>query len=220
MYVLCAVALVLFPIGLVTRVRCGRCTASPLQYLFDLDSIGGLPRIYISGLFAASAVLGWWARRLCAEIARPWWTAIAGIGVALTAAKLVSVHSSAKHWAPVSTLAVGILLTTGVVGALITTGRSRGIAAARPIAFALAGYAVAALGLDAVTTAVTATHGHAGAISAAAATFVEELGEALTALLVLVTVRWQLPSGPPARGAPRPSRGRVRAVRRSGSSRR
>jgi hypothetical protein len=188
-----AVALVLFPIGLVTRVRCGRCTASPLQYLFNLDSVGGLPRLFISGLFAAVAVLGWRAQRRCTDPARPWWRAIAGIGLLLAAAKLVSVHSTAKQWAAVPTLTVGILLASGVIGALAVTGRQRGLTAARPIAVALAGYAVAALGLDAVTSAVTASHGYAGAISSAAATFVEELGEAVTALLVVVAVRWNLP---------------------------
>jgi hypothetical protein len=213
-YALGALALVLFPIGLITRLRCGlgRCTGSTLQHLFDLDSIGGLPRLFITGLFVAVGVLGWLTRRRSEGTARRWWTAIAGIGVVLAVAKLVSAHSAAKHSAPLLTLVVGLLLTGVALGALTVTGRRWGIAAARPIAVALGAYAAAALGLDAITSAVAAAQDHVGALSAAASTFVEELGEALATLFVLVTVRWHLPA-PPER-APEV------AVSRSGSSRR
>ncbi|MGZ4648666.1 MAG: hypothetical protein ACXVYC_20340 [Blastococcus sp.] len=213
-YALGALALVLFPIGLITRLRCGlgRCTGSTLQHLFDLDSIGGLPRLFISGLFVAVGVLGWIARRRSAGTARTWWTAIAGVGVVLAVAKTVSAHSTAKHSAPLLTLVVGLLLTGVALAALTVTGRRWGIAAARPIAVALGVYAAAALGLDAVTTAVAAAQDHVGALSAAASTFVEELGEALAALFVVVTVRWHLPT-PPRQTL-------EREVSRSGSSRR
>ncbi|HEV7188878.1 MAG TPA: hypothetical protein VGN28_13370 [Blastococcus sp.] len=213
-YALGALALVLFPIGLITRLRCGlgRCTGSTLQHVFDLDAIGGLPRLFISGLFAAVAVLAWLARRRSGDVARTWWTAVAGIGAVLAVAKLVSMHSTAKHSAPLLTLAGGLLLTGLALGALTVTGRRWGIAAARPIAVTLGVYAAAALGLDAVTSAVAAAQDHVGALSAAASTFVEELGEALAALFVLVTVRWHLPAPPEA--APED------AVSWSGSSRR
>jgi len=68
----------------------------------------------------------------------------------------------------------------------------------------------AALGLDAITSAVAAVQDHVGALSAAASTFVAELGEALAALFVLVTVRWHLPVSP--------ERTPEAAVTRSGSS--
>jgi hypothetical protein len=213
-YVLGVLALVLFPIGLIMRLRCGlgRCTGSTLQHLFDLDAIGGLPRLFITGLFAAVGVLGWLGRRRSDGDARTWWTAIAGGGVVLAVAKLVSLHSTAKHSAPLLTLGVGLLLTGLALGALTVAGRRWGIAAARPNAVALGVYAAAALGLDAVTSAVAAVQDQVGALSAAASTFVEELGEALAALFVLVTVRWQLP----APGTPVPDE----AVSWSGSSRR
>jgi hypothetical protein len=185
----------LFPLGLVTRLRCGigRCTGSTAQHLFDLDSIGGLPRLFITGLFVAVCALGWLARRRTDGPTRTWWTAIAVIGAVLAVAKLISAHSTAKAAAPLATLVVGVLVAAVALYALAGTGRRWGIGAARPIAFALAAYAAAALGLDAVTTAVEAAQDHVGALSAAAATFVEELGEALAALVVVVTVRWHLP---------------------------
>jgi len=195
-YALGALALVLFPVGLIMRLRCamGWCTGSPVEHLFDLDAVGGLPRLFITGLFAGVAVLGWLGRRRSAGRARAWWTAVAGLGAVLAVAKLVSAHSSAKHSAPVLTLVVGVLLTVQALGVLTGTGRRWGLTAARPVAVALGAYAAAALGLDAVTSAVAAAQDHVGALSEAAATFVEELGEALAALVVVVTVRWQLPA--------------------------
>jgi len=194
-YALGAVALVLFPIGLITRVRCGlgRCTGSTAQHLFDLDRIGGLPRLFTSGLFVAVCCLGWLARRRLEGRSRTWWTAIAAIGAVLAVAKLVSAHSHAKAAAPLATLVIGVLIAGVALWALSVTGRRWEIGAARPIAFALAGYAAAALGLDAVTSMVEASQDHVGALTAAVATFAEELGEALAALVVVVTVRWQLP---------------------------
>jgi hypothetical protein len=215
-YALGAVALVLFPLGLITRLRCGRfrCGGSPLVHVLDLDSIGGLPRLFITALFVAVCVLGWRARRRCAGRARTWWAAIAWIGALLAIAKLVSAHSAAKHAAPLLTLVIGVLLTAAVLAALTVTGRRWGIGAARPIAVALGAYAGAALGLDAFTSVVEAVQQHAGAFSEAASTFVEEMGEALAALFVVVTVRWQLP--PAARsGGVRPAAG---VLQESGSA--
>jgi Zn-dependent protease len=119
----------------------------------------------------------------------------------------------AKRSEPGPTLVVGILLTGLVLAALMLGGRRWGVGAARPIVVALGAYAAAALGLDAVTTAIEAAQAHAGALSAAASTFVEELGEALAALFVVVSVRWNLPK-------PGPNRVVGPAVRRPGSSRR
>jgi hypothetical protein len=70
------------------------------------------------------------------------------------------------------------------------TGRRWGVAAARPVVLALATYAAVALGLDLLTGVAAAVQDHVGWLTVSGATFVEELGEALTALLLLVTVRW------------------------------
>jgi fumarate reductase subunit C len=114
------------------------------------------------------------------------------LGVVLALAKLFSVHSLAKADSAVVTLVVSVLLAGVGLGALHALGRRWRVAGARPVVIALALYACAAIGLDAVTWLIAAVQAHSGALSAAAATFVEELGEALSALVLLVTVRWQL----------------------------
>jgi hypothetical protein len=195
-YLLGAIELVLFPIGLVARVRCsvGHCADSWLEAAVDLDAISGLPRLLITGLFVGVAVLGWRAARRLGGTERIWWTAIAAVGVLLALAKLVSVHSTTKHVSPLLTLAVGVALAAAALGGLAATGRRWGIAGARPVVVALAAYAAAALGLDAIGSAVLALHPSA-LLLAAGSTFVEELGEAVTALIVVVAVRWNLPPG-------------------------
>jgi hypothetical protein len=193
-YLLGAVELVLFPLGLVARVHCsvGQCHGSWLNHAVDLDAIGGLPRLLITGLFVAVAVLGFSAARRSAGTARWWWTAIAALGAVLAPAKLVSVHSTAKEASPLLTLVVGCVLTIAALAGLAVVGRRWGIAGVRPILVALAAYAAAAIGLDALGSAVEAAHPHAVLVGAIC-TFVEELGEAVTALLVVVAVRWNLP---------------------------
>jgi hypothetical protein len=195
-YALGAIELVLFPFGLVNRVRCsvGQCTGSWLDHAVDLDAIGGLPRLLITGLFVGVAVLGRQGARRGVGTARLWWTAIAGLGVLLAVAKLVSAHSMAKEESPVLTLAVGVALAGGALGGLAAAGRRWGIAGMRPILVALGAYAAATLGLDALGSAVLAAHPDS-VLQGAIYTFVEELGEAVTALLVVVAVRWNLPAG-------------------------
>jgi hypothetical protein len=96
----------------------------------------------------------------------------------------------------VATLLVSVLLTTVALVALTVSGWRWQVPAARPIVLALAVYAAAALGLDAGTAAAVAAQSHAGALTAATSTFIEEFGEAVTALLLVVTVRWHLPDPP------------------------
>jgi hypothetical protein len=202
-YLLAGAALVLFPLALVVEVRCGlgRCTGSPAERLLSLDAVGGLPRLYTAGLFLAVAVLAGIAARRSPGRPRWWWSAVAAIGVVLAAAKLLSAHSTAKNLSPLLTLVVGVVLTAAALGALTLTGRRWGIAAAGAVVSALAVYAVAALGLDAVTSLLASLQDRVGLLTRAAATFAEELGEALAALLLLVTLRWQLPPrAPRARG--------------------
>ena len=194
-FALAGIAVAIFPLALVVQVRCalGRCTGSLWERLLALDALGGLPRLYTSLLFAAVAALAWVAARRSAGRARLWWAAVAGIGVLLTVAKLLSAHSKAEGVSAAATLVVGVVVTVLALGALTVTGRRWGIAATRPVVLALGVYALAALGLDAVTALLVAVQDSVGALTRAAATFGEELGEAMSALFVLVTVRWQLP---------------------------
>ena len=200
-FALAGVALAVFVLGLVEDVRCrpARCSGTAAERLLSLDALGGLPRLYTTGLFVAVAVLGWLARTRSAGRAELWWTAVAGIGAVLAVAKLVSAHSSAKGSSALGTLVAGVVLTVVALAVLTVTGRRWGVASAQPMVLALGVYAAAALGLDAVTSFVVSLQDGVGPLTRAAATFAEELGEALAALLLLVTLRWNLPAaGPPA----------------------
>ena len=187
------VALVaVYGLGLVVRIRCtlhGRCGGP--AHLLDLDSLGGVPRLATTALFVATAVLAWGAARRAPGRAGLWWTAIAGVGAVLALLKAVSAHSAAKADSAALTLSGSVALAVAALAALWLLGRRWGVPATGPVVLALALYAGAAIGLDAVTSVVAAVQAHAGALSDAAATFVEELGEALTALTLLVVVRWQ-----------------------------
>jgi len=203
---LAALAIALYPIALVVAVRCGlgRCAgAGGWERLFALDAVGSLPRLYTTGLFAAVAVLGAVVVRRTVGRPRTWWAGVAVIGVLLAVAKLLSAHSTAKSASPAATLLVGVVGTVLALGALTVAGRRWGIAAARPVVLAMALYAVAALGLDVVSVLLVAAQDRVGLLSHVAVTFAEELGEALAALFLLVTVRWQLPTADEALSTPR-----------------
>jgi hypothetical protein len=192
-YGLAVLVLALYTAGLVERLRCGlfgRC-GGPVAHLIDLDALGGLPRLLTTAFFVATAVLAFRAGRALSGRPAFWWAAVGGIGVLLALAKLVSAHSIAKADAATLTLLGGIAVAALSLVALYAAGRRWRVAAAGPVVLALACYAFAAIGLDAVTSLVGAVQTTTGPLTAAAATFVEELGEALTALALLVTVRWQ-----------------------------
>jgi hypothetical protein len=198
-YALAGIAVVVFPVSLVVEVRCGlgRCTGSFAENLFALDTVGGLPRLYTSGLFAAAAVLAASAARRSEGRPRWWWTSVAGMAGVLALAKLVSAHSAAEGVSAVGALVGGVVVTVVALGALRATGRRWRIAAAGPAVLALGVYAAAALGLDAVTAVLVSLQDRVGALTRAAATFGEEFGESMAALFVLVTLRWHQPADVP-----------------------
>jgi hypothetical protein len=114
-------------------------------------------------------------------------------GVVLAAAKSVSAHSAAEgvdgRWV---TLVGGLLLTLVGLPVLWWSGRRWSVPAAGAVTFVLALYAAAALGLDQVTALVRALFG--GPVLLALAIWLEEGGEAVTALLLLAAVvRWLPP---------------------------
>jgi hypothetical protein len=195
--VLAVVAVGLFSVGLAVRLHCqlDGCHWARDRYL-DLDAIDGLPRLFTTGLFVAVAVAGWVAARRVGGRRGRWWAAVALIGAALAVLKLLSAHSTLKDSAAAATLIGGIALSVVVLSGLWWTARRWGVAAGPYVAVALGIYASAALGLDAVTGLVASLHGGSGPVLDAASTFVEELGEALAALLVLTAVWWHLPAGP------------------------
>jgi hypothetical protein len=189
-----ALALVgLFCAGFLVRVHCtvfGRC-GGPAARVLDLDALGGLPRLVTTAMFVVTAVLAWRAARRAAGRGALWWTAVAAAGAVLALLKLVSAHSLAKADSAVLTLVGSVGLAVAALAVLWVLGRRWGVAATGPVVGALALYAGAAIGLDAVTWLAEAVQSSVGDLSAAASTLVEELGEALSAFVLLVTVRRQ-----------------------------
>jgi hypothetical protein len=193
---LAAVALGLFAMGLDVRLRCrlhDGCHWSRDKY-FDLDRVGGLPRLFIVALFVATAVLAWRASRRAGGQAAAWCGAVAAIGAAIAVLKAFSAHSDAKAAAYLATLLVGVALSVVALSALWRTARRWGVDAGPSVVVALGVYAFAALGLDVVTGAVANVSGTVGVVADSVATFVEEFGEALGALVVLAVVWWWLPA--------------------------
>jgi hypothetical protein len=195
-FALAAAALGIFLLGFLVALRCGPrgCSGSLATRLFDLDAVGGLPRLFTTALFGGVAFLAWRARRSVHGPAAAWWAAVGVIATGLALAKVVSVHATLKDsLSPVLTLVGGLALSCLVLGLLWMAGRRWGVAAALPVVLAMTAYAAVALGLDLLTGLAAAVQDHVGWLTVSGATFVEELGEALAALLLLVTVRWQSP---------------------------
>jgi hypothetical protein len=193
---LAVAALGLFLFGFLVDLRCGYrgCPGSLSLRLFDLDGVGSLPRLFTTGLFVGVGVWAWRARRSMDGSPALWWTAVAVIASGLALAKLVTLHSTLETLSPWLTLAGGVALTAVTLAALSRTGRRWAVAAARPVVLALALYAGVALSLDLLTTLAAAVQDRVGWLTVAGTTFVEELGEALAGLVLLVTVRWQAAS--------------------------
>src|SRR3954451_14856786 len=187
---LSAVALVgagLFAVGLLVELRCarGRCPSARVHRLFDLDGIGSLPRLFTTAVFLAIAVLALVACRRAQDRARLWWGALVVGGAALAVAKAVSVHSSLERDdGQQTTLVVGVTLTVVGLPLLWWAGRRWVVPGATLATAALGLYALAALGLDQVTGAVVS----ARPVVRALAVFVEEGGEAFTAVVLLAAV--------------------------------
>jgi hypothetical protein len=191
---LAVTALGLFLLGFLVALRCGPrgCDGSLATRLLDIDAVGGLPRLFTTGLFLAVGFLTWRASGSVDGPRRAWWRAISVIATCLAVAKATSVHATLKDSvSPLPTLVGGLSLTALALGALWVAGRRWDVAATRPVVLALATYAAVALGLDLLTALAAAVQDRVGWLTVSGATFVEELGEALAALLLLVTVRWQ-----------------------------
>ena len=197
---LATAALGLFLLGFLVALRCGPrgCDGSLAARMLDLDAVGGVPRLFTTALFLGTGVLAWRAARSASGGAATWWTAVTVVAAGLAVAKVASVHSTLKNSvSPMLTLVGGLALTALALGALWMSGRRWGVAATRPVVLALATYAVVALGLDLLTGTAAAVQDRVGWLTVSGTTFVEELGEALAALLLLVTVRWHVTSRAP-----------------------
>jgi hypothetical protein len=184
-----------FTVGLLVEVRCavGRCPGPGVRRLFLLDGLGSLPRSFTTLVFGFVAVLAVLAWRRSTGRARWWWVLITGGGIVLALAKAVSAHSTVEHDDGAATTLVGAVIVT-VVGLLVLwwTGLRWSVPGASPVTAAMAAYAAAALGLDQVTGAIATAS--ANPVVWAFAVYVEEGGEAVTALVLLAAVVRSVPA--------------------------
>jgi hypothetical protein len=184
----------LFTTGLLVQVRCAvhRCPARGVRRLFDLDALGALPRSFTTLVFLVIAVYTGLACVRAAGRIRWWWALVAVGAVGLALAKAVSTHSSLERDdGRLLTLVGGLVVTVVGLSVLLWTGRRWSVPGTRAVVTALAVYALAALGLDQVTGAVASVSGNR--VLHAFAVFLEEGGEAATAVLLLATVVQAVP---------------------------
>jgi hypothetical protein len=153
--------------------------------LFSMDAPASLPRLYVAVLFAGAAVAGVAAAvRLPGR--RAWWLAVALVAAGIASVKAGgTVHAramSALRDAVGSSAALLLSVTAAavVLGALWTFTRTERRDRRRVLG-TLALYAVASVGLSAVSAAAPANW-------SAAATFLEESGEALAGIAFLMAV--------------------------------
>jgi hypothetical protein len=180
--------------GLLVRVRCavGPCPAPVLRGLFDLQALGALPRLFTTAVLLLVALSAAVESRRDVGRARLWWSAIAIGAAALTVAKAVSAHSSLERDdGRITTLVGGATLTLVALALLRWTGLRWSVHEGARVTGALACYAVAALALDQLTAGAASLS--ASPVLQAVAVFLEEGGEAGTALAVLATVAQAVP---------------------------
>ncbi len=182
------IALAGLAVGLMTvgyAVRLGGATG-PAARVLSMDAPGSLPRLFVAGLFAAAALAAV-AGAARAPGRRTWWLSVGAVAAGIASVKAGStVHAAALAALTASTSAAVALVASGVVAvavlavlAFVSRAERRD---RRRVLVALTGYAVAAVGLSAVSALSP------GGRWAAAATFVEESGEALAGVWLLVAV--------------------------------
>ena len=196
--VLAGVAVTLEFVGYLTRAA-----GAPLSIArpLSMDAPFSLARLFVAGLFAATAVaaaLG--AGRMPGR--RTWWTAVAVIAAGIATVKAggdvhVTLVRAMAGSDPVRGLVLSAPFALAAVGWLWWLSRHER-RDRRRVLTCLGGYAGASVGLSAVSAFAAQTW---GSQAAAAATFVEESGEALTgvaflfAVLIGVAPRLVLPTG-------------------------
>lgn len=154
--------------------------------LLSMDAPLSVPRMYVTTLFAVAAVAALSAAaRIPAR--RMWWTAVGVVGVAICFVKAggtlhaVALSRLSRAIGSAGATAVSVLLAVAVLAALWLLARGDRRDRLRVLG-SLAFYAVAAVGLSAISAAA------GGVRAAAAVTFVEESGEVLGAVIFLVAV--------------------------------
>jgi hypothetical protein len=185
---LVVVAVALETTGYITRLN--GSTGSSARVL-SMDAPLSLPRMFVAALFAAAALMAL-AGGSAIPGRRTWWTAVGVVGAGIAAVKAGgSVHAYALHTLSAAIGAipaqiVSVVLAAAVVGTLAFVSRAERRDRRRVLSV-LALYGVAAVGLSEVSSLVAGAYGGASHW-AAAATFIEESGEALAGVAFLMAV--------------------------------
>ena len=179
---LAALAVALETVGYVIRLD---GATGPAAQLFSMDAPFALPRMFVALLFAAGA-----AAAVAAAGSLPgrrtWWLAVAQVGGGIAAVKTGgTVHADAMRAVTDALGARAAVLASAVAAVAVvaalwllsrTERRDR-----RRVLGTLAGYAVASVGLSALSASVPSSW-------SVTATFVEESGEALAGVAFLIAV--------------------------------
>jgi hypothetical protein len=179
---LAATAVLLETAGYVTRLT---GATGPVAHTLSMDAPYSAPRTFVAALFAVAAVAAV-AGAVRAPGRRTWWLAVGLVGAAIAVVKVggtVHVDAMAGLSATVGeagAVAVSVALAAAVLGVLALVSRDERRDRRRVLA-CLAGYAAASVGLSAVSAVAAGEW-------AVTATYLEESGEALAGVAVLVAV--------------------------------
>jgi hypothetical protein len=157
--------------------------------LWSMDAPMSIPRLYVTALFVAAALAAFLGSSR-APGRRGWWVGVGLVAVVIAEVKGGgTVHVRALEVLGVSGRPVAALIGSAAVAAVVLgtlwwLSRSE-VRDRRRVLGAFALYAIASVGLSSVSAGLGSAHGSAWA---AAATFVEESGEVLGGVAVLVAV--------------------------------
>ncbi|MPQ97965.1 hypothetical protein GB931_08515 [Modestobacter sp. I12A-02628] len=186
-----ALGVLLFATSLATTLACTRAGCdlpAAARTALGTDTIGGLPRLFTTVLLALTAGSALRGTLAASGAVRRWWVGVVAVGAALCWAKLTSEHSVLENEDGRSVVLLAATAGSVAVAVLLWRTAARWSVPGGPaVVLALLADTAAALGLDQLTQEVAGT-GHQGLT--VVATTLEEGGEASTALVLLLVVRW------------------------------
>jgi hypothetical protein len=166
-------------------------SSGPYARLLSMDASWSLPRTFVALTFATAAIAALaGAGRIPGR--RTWWTAVGIVAAGVATVKAgSSVHTVAlttlnEAVTPIGGLIVSATLAISVVAALWFLSRTE-TRDRRRVLSGLALYGFASVGLSAISSSFVGAYGGASTM-AAAATFLEETGEALAGVMFLMAV--------------------------------
>jgi hypothetical protein len=183
------VALAALAVGLETVGFVVRLTGES-EPVLSMDAPYSVPRLFVAALFAGAALAAVTGGAIPGR--RTWWTAVGAVAALIAAVKAGStVHADAlvdlsDAVGNTAAVLVSALVAAAVIGTLWFLSRTERRDRTRVLS-SLGLYAVAAVGLSAVSGIVASRFGGVSSW-AAGATFVEESGEALAGVAFLIAV--------------------------------